>query len=300
MHIDIGNSADSLKIEKRNLLVLKINSRIKRVFRHEDFYDSTCEKLITGPMPKLELYLENARQIRSRKKQSIPECMRACYEQPLLTCEQEKHLFRKYNFYKHRAATNLEKNKIIAACKELKLADACRKHLTVANVRLSIPIIRKYRTNRNYEDLVSESYFLICRAVDYFDWTRGFKFSTYATWSIVRTLGRTASDMIKQDLRHQQTNYDFGLFHPSSIDKDQEEKITNDHYSKLVKKLLDYSRPRERDVLKLRFMHDETLLSIANKMNLSKERVRQIEKSGLERIAVMANDMGWNADEIWQ
>jgi RNA polymerase primary sigma factor/RNA polymerase sigma factor len=299
VHMKIGERRNgSLVIGQRKALIEKINGRIKRIFKHDDFDNASCLKKIIGPMPGLELYLEKTRQVRSQSSQSMPDFLRACYDQPLLTREQEQHLFRRYNFHKHRAAVRLEQNQIMAACAELKLADVCRKHLTSANVRLAIPLIRKYRKNRNYEDLVSESYYLICRAVDYFDWTRGFKFSTYATWSIVRTLGRTAAEMIQHDARYQQTTEECDV-DPAASDEEQEERLRNDHHTSLVERLLNYCRPRERDVLKLRFMQGETLLSIASQMKISKERVRQIEKTGLERIASKAKEMGLTPEKIW-
>ncbi len=68
---------------------------------------------------------------------------------------------------------------------------AARDHMISANLRLAISIAKKYhRPSYNLEDLIQESNIGLMKAVDRFDWRKGFKFSTYATWWIRQSVTR--------------------------------------------------------------------------------------------------------------
>ena len=66
-----------------------------------------------------------------------------------------------------------------------------RNHMIQANLRLAISIAKKYQ-NRGCDlaDLIQESSIGLMKAVDRFDWRRGFKFSTYACWWIKQAVRR--------------------------------------------------------------------------------------------------------------
>ena len=69
--------------------------------------------------------------------------------------------------------------------KDEKVARAAREKMVQSNIRLAISIAKKYQNRGcDFDDLVQESTLGLMRAVDRFDWRRGFKFSTYATWWI--------------------------------------------------------------------------------------------------------------------
>jgi RNA polymerase primary sigma factor len=60
-----------------------------------------------------------------------------------------------------------------------------------SNIRLAISIAKKYQNRGcDFEDLIQESTLGLMKAVDRFDWRRGFKFSTYATWWIRQSVMR--------------------------------------------------------------------------------------------------------------
>jgi len=62
---------------------------------------------------------------------------------------------------------------------------SARDHMIRANIRLAINIAKKYSGKGcDLEDLIQESSLGLIKAVDRFDWRRGFKFSTYACWWI--------------------------------------------------------------------------------------------------------------------
>jgi len=73
--------------------------------------------------------------------------------------------------------------------------EAARTSLTDANLRLVVSVARRY-SNRGVPliDLIQEGNLGLLRAVEKFDWRRGFKFSTYATWWIRQAVSRAIAD----------------------------------------------------------------------------------------------------------
>ena len=69
--------------------------------------------------------------------------------------------------------------------------DEARRQMIAANLRLVVHWARRYQDRGvDFADLVQEGTFGLMRAVDKFDWERGFRFSTYATWWIRQALQR--------------------------------------------------------------------------------------------------------------
>jgi RNA polymerase primary sigma factor len=103
------------------------------------------------------------------------------------TVEQESRMSREHTLDLYRQISDGERATAQA-----------KKEMIEANVRLVISIAKRY-TNRGLEflDLIQEGNSGLMRAVDKFDYTKGYKFSTYATWWIRQAITRAIADQAR-------------------------------------------------------------------------------------------------------
>ncbi len=120
---------------------------------------------------------------------------------PLLTIEQEVDLAKRIERGKESEAILGQNNGKIAAKTRAKHrgyiqdAKAARDHLIKANTRLVVSIAKKYMGRGvPFLDLIQEGNLGLMKAVEKFDYHRGFRFSTYATWWIRQTITRAIAD----------------------------------------------------------------------------------------------------------
>ena len=114
--------------------------------------------------------------------------LRECGTTPLLTSEQEMSL-----------AQTIEMGKMPGATAEQKEAAAVAKQeMANANLRLVVSIAKKYPgRGMPFLDLIQEGNMGLLKAVDKFDYTKGYKFSTYATWWIRQAITRSIADQAR-------------------------------------------------------------------------------------------------------
>jgi len=133
----------------------------------------------------------------------LPPYLASLYEVPLLTREQEVHLFRKMNYLKYKAAKL--RARLDPARPRVRLMDQIERlydqavetknQIVRANLRLVVSIAKRHVGPReNFFELVSDGNMSLIRAVEKFDYSRGNKFSTYATWAIMKNFARTIPD----------------------------------------------------------------------------------------------------------
>ncbi len=230
-----------------------------------------------------------------------------------------------------------------------KIADESKTRMAKSNLRLVVSIAKRY-TNRGlpFLDLIQEGNIGLMKAVDKFEYKKGYKFSTYATWWIRQAISRAIADqartiripihmietinrinkIIRKYLQEEGKepdietiakevglsadkvknvikitkepisleapigNEDDGKFGDFVEDKTSiapMEHILKSDLKDQIDEVLDQLNDREKAVIRMRFglMHDEsdrTLEEIGKELNVTRERVRQIESSAIKKL----------------
>ncbi|RPI89159.1 MAG: sigma-70 family RNA polymerase sigma factor, partial [Planctomycetaceae bacterium] len=135
----------------------------------------------------------------SRPPADVPAYFAELYLTPLLSAEGESRLFRLMNLFKFRAnalraTLNVDRPDplLVAQIEQLlALAAGVRERIIRANLRLVVSIARRFANDIcSFDDLVSDGNVALLNAVEKFDFSRGFRFSTYATHAIQRDFFR--------------------------------------------------------------------------------------------------------------
>lgn len=260
-----------------------------------EFDDPAREDAILGEMPG-EGEFEAKRAAKAPPK-DVPAHMAHLYEWPLLTKEQEQHLFRKMNFLKHKLHKLQEsldpaKAKVADLLTIDELKDgirACRDRLINCNQRLVYAQAKqKLALGENIDDLVSDGNLSLMRAVEKFDYGRGNKFSTYATWAIMKNFARSIPDSKTHKSRYM-TGHDELFEAKADVRTDEQEVLAQaDAARARVNRLLEHLDARTREVIRMRTgldgSEEMTLEQIGQHFGITKERVRQINVRGMKML----------------
>jgi len=262
-----------------------------------EFDDADAAERILGPEP------EGSKRKATKPPPGLPVYLRSLYRTPLLTKDHEQYLFRKYNYLKYRAIKLKEKLKRARTPKSrdieeverlLAEANGVKNRLVKSNLRLVVNIAKRHIGRvSNFFELVSDGNISLMRAVEKFDYGRGFKFSTYASWAVIKNYARSIPE----------ENYRLDRFMTGKeelleaskdlrIDGDEGIRELDSSVKESIEEVLEQLTPREREVIERRFglgggPGPQTLAQVGRRFGVTKERVRQIEGKALDKLRHM-------------
>lgn len=257
------------------------------------------EDRIIGSAPESELP-----QKKSRLPSGLPPYLASLYEVPLLTRKQEAFLFRKMNYLKYKAAKlrkklapDRPKRALMDQIERLyDEAVSTKNQIIRANLRLVVSIAKRHvGPAQNFFELVSDGNMSLMRAVEKFDYGRGNKFSTYASWAVMKNFARTIPDEHRQRDRFRTSHAE--LFTATEDDRADpfEEQSQQTQREVQVERILERLDEREQRIIVRRFglrrgQEPLTLKQVGAELGVTKERIRQIEARALSKLRKAAED----------
>lgn len=234
----------------------------------------------------------------------LPCHLQRMCESTLLTPEQEAALFREMNRLKWQAARLQESYAAIAPDRKtikkinslLDRAMKIRDHITQSNIRLVISIVKKYVTPQlTFDEMLSDGVLTLMQAVEKFDYSRGYRFSTYAYRSIVHGIFRATSVVRDDRLRFTEDADRLADIAPEDPSRSSMSNQLWEQLRGLTATMMDRLDRRERLIVRSRYAlgsHRKvrTLQSLADRLGISKERVRQLEKRAVSKLNGMASE----------
>ena len=234
----------------------------------------------------------------------LPPYLNSLYAVPLLSKEEEVYYFRKMNFLLFQASqlqkqidrTQPKTKEMDAIERLIGQANEVKNFLIRSNLRLVVSIAKKHmKPNANFFEMVSDGNISLIRAIEKFDYTRGFKFSTYASWAIMKNFARSIPAEYTQLERFRTGNEE--VFHQASDPRSERvnEEVVNKRQHEALMQILSQLDPRERDIIVSRYgLKDgrpaQTLEQVGQKLGVTKERIRQLESRALQKLRKIAED----------
>ena len=234
---------------------------------------------------------------RARPPRDLPPYLQDLYRCPLLSAQRERHMFRLYNYLKFKAdrlrraldplgAADADLDRIDALVARV---DQVKNDILRANLRLVVSIARRHvGQSPTFFETVSDGNLALMRAVEKFDYARGFKFSTYASWAIMRNYARIIPEQNYAPVRLVTGVDEMLAAAPSPAEASDRDSVI-EAARHLLRKGLGALNDRERDVVVRHYGLDDggqtmTLDQIGKLFGVTKERVRQIEHQAIGKL----------------
>ena len=257
------------------------------------------EQEILGALPPHEQVTK-----KPRLPSGLPPYLASLYEVPLLTREQEVHLFRKMNYLKYKASKlrgQLDPSRPRTVLMEqiealYDSAVATKNEIISANLRLVVSIAKRHvGPMENFFELVSDGNVSLIRAVEKFDFARGNKFSTYASWAIMKNFARTIPDEHRLRDRFRTSHADMFTATEDARSDQFEQESAQIQREVQVERILERLDEREQKIIISRFGLNRgreplTLKEVGAELGVTKERIRQIEARALSKLRKAAQD----------
>jgi RNA polymerase primary sigma factor len=235
----------------------------------------------------------------------MPAHLARICETALLKPTEELNLFRRMNYLKYQAdlrrrsldPDSPDRELILQIERWLAVARWDRNRIVRANLRLVVSIAKKFSDLRNpFDELLSEGITSLLRAVEKFDYSRGFRFSTYATQAVRRTIFRYLQTSQRERSRF--VTSESALFEETPED-DAPTTMTEARWDELratLTRLLGQLDARERAIIRNRFglgnaSQVQTLQALAANLGVCKERVRQLEMRAISKLRSLAESV---------
>jgi RNA polymerase primary sigma factor len=213
------------------------------------------------------------------------------------------HLFRKMNYLMHRAGklrAALDPARVRASdLYEIQRLEeealVVKNQLICANLRLVVALAKRHvGWQTGFSELVSEGNMALIRAVEKFDFSRGFRLSTYATKAIVRVFARAIPRERGHHCRFVTGHEQFLKTAPHHGQDDDTYESDPRMSWETIAVMFRHLNGRERQVLTCRYGLDgasvQTLAQLGRVLGLTRERVRQIELQAHKKLRKLVLD----------
>ena len=250
LHVRLSKKLSERLVHKLKTMIEKLDSATREIARCEKESGSTAQEIVRIRM-EIQANPKDTQKILMGKR--FNEARVFAYNETIMahmreieSIESDTHIS---SDALHRTYQRVQQGQ--------RIAEIAKSELIKANLRLVVSIAKKY-TNRGLQflDLIQEGNIGLMKAVDKFEYKRGYKFSTYATWWIRQAITRAIADQART------------IRIPV-------------HMIETINKLIRTSRSLVQDLGR-----EPTPQEIADKMDLPVEKVRKVLKIGKEPISL--------------
>ncbi len=234
-----------------------------------------------------------------RVPRDLPGFLQDIFNQPVMPAELETDAFRRMNYLKWKAsrmlagmsAESAEAGELEGIQGVLNQAHEIKNSIVENNLRVAVHVARKHqRADRSLVELFSDATIWLMRAVETFDFARGTRFTTYASYAIMKNFARDRAEQLTRRDSRVLTGQEEVL---GEVKAREGEAVGDVVDAKALEGELGVAMgelpARERELLARHYglgeeKGGESLSEIGDKMGITKTRVRQLEARALRKL----------------